>query len=88
MRKLAKKMTKRQRLGMSMNAFCEDAQNQMIDRFVQFCHQTDTPPTLANSNQLFGICDRDSKPIVASTIQILAEAEHEAFAELGIQLSH
>ena len=73
MRKLTKQMTKRQRMSMSMDAFCQDAQNKMVDHFVQFCHQTGTPPTLANSNHIFGICDRDSKPIVASTIQILAE---------------
>tara|TARA_R110000803_G_scaffold99208_1_gene167254 strand:- start:1069 stop:1293 length:225 start_codon:yes stop_codon:yes gene_type:complete len=73
MRTLTKKMTKSQRMSMTFEQFCQDDQNKMIDHFVRFCHQTDTPPTLANSNHIFGICDRDSKPIVAATIQILSE---------------
>ena len=73
MRTLTKQMTKKQRMSMSGEEFWQDSHNKMIDHFVRFCHQTDTPPTLANSNHIFGICDRDSKPIVAATIQILAE---------------
>jgi hypothetical protein len=73
MRKLAKTMTKAQRMRMSFEEFVIDDQNQMIDHFVRFCHQTKTAPTLAASNHIFGINDRHSKPIVESAIQILAE---------------
>ena len=80
MRTLTKQMTKAQRMSMTFDQFCQDAENKMIDHFVRSCHQTDTPPTLANCNHILGICDKDSKPIVAATIQILTEAAHEAFA--------
>tara|TARA_R110000796_G_C14291227_1_gene403987 strand:+ start:67 stop:291 length:225 start_codon:yes stop_codon:yes gene_type:complete len=73
MRALTKQMTKSQRMNMTGKQFWQDSQNKMIDHFVRFCHQTNTPPTLANSNHVFGICDRDSKPIVSAAIQILAE---------------
>jgi hypothetical protein len=77
MRTLTKQMTKAQRMSMTGEQFFQDSQNKMIDHFVRFCNQTDTAPTLANSNHVFGICDRDSKPIVAATIQILTEENME-----------
>ena len=61
-------------MNISFDDFVAQQHMKMVRHFVKFCNATDSPPTLANCNHIFGICDRDSKPIVADTIQILAGA--------------
>jgi hypothetical protein len=58
---------------MSFAEFCKKEHQRRVAHFVRMANAGITP-SLANAMDVFGFCERDAKPIVADTIQGLANA--------------
>ena len=56
---------------MTFDEFCQREHKKKVKHFVKFCKATDSPPTIANAVEIFGIMPVECKPIVADAIQMM-----------------